>query len=110
MVIIGIVSICSSSEDGFIQKIFAIISIIGSIIILLAIIGDILVFNDDSSQQTQFQQNFSKFAGRVVNTNKSFGPGFGFAIASLIFTLIAICLSCRSRNITVKVKQKGCCC
>ncbi|GBC05023.1 hypothetical protein RclHR1_00060036 [Rhizophagus clarus] len=111
LVILGIISICSSSEDGCIQKFFAIISIIGSIVILLAIIGDILAFNDDSSQQNQFQQNINNFAGGVVN-NKSFGPGFGFAIAALVFMLFTICLSCRSRNLTVKVKvkQTGCCC
>lgn len=109
MVIIGIVSICNPSEDGCIQRVFAIISIIGSIVILLAIIGDILIFKDDNSQKEQFEQNFNKTTGGVISPNKNFGPGFGLAIADLIFMLISNCLACRSRNLTVKVKQKGCC-
>ncbi|CAB4414073.1 unnamed protein product [Rhizophagus irregularis] len=109
LVIIGIVSICNPSEDGCIQRVFAIISIIGSIVILLAIIGDILIFKDDNSQKEQFEQNVNKSTGGVISPNKNFGPGFGLAIAALIFMLISICLACRSRNLTVKVKQKGCC-
>src|SRR5437868_13391128 len=92
LVIIGIISIFNS-ENGLFQNLFAIISIIGSIVILLAIIGDILAFNDDNSQLTQFQQNVKNITSELKT---SFGSGFGLAIASLVFIMLAICLSCRS--------------
>ncbi|PKC67293.1 galactose oxidase [Rhizophagus irregularis] len=68
-------------------------------------IGDILIFKDDNSQKEQFEQNFNKTTGGVISPNKNFGPGFGLAIAALIFMLISICLACRSRNLTVKINS-----
>ncbi|CAB4399919.1 unnamed protein product [Rhizophagus irregularis] len=60
LVIIGIVSICNPSED------------------------------DDNSQKEQFEQNVNKTTGGVISPNKNFGPGFGLAIAALIFMLISM--------------------
>ncbi|RIA90154.1 hypothetical protein C1645_849689 [Glomus cerebriforme] len=109
LVIIGLIAVFNS-ENGCLQNIFSIISIIGSIVILLAIIGDIIVFNDTNSQFQQFQQNVNVIIHPDTAGKTSFGPGFGLAIASLVFMMITICFACKSRTLTVKVKQKGCFC
>jgi len=108
LVIIGLISIFNS-ENALIQNIFAIVSIIGSIVILLAIIGDILVFKDSDSQLNHFKQNVKDVTSGEFTKKPSFGLGFIFAIVTLVLTMIIICLACRSRTLNIKVKQKGCC-
>src|SRR2546429_8182296 len=88
-----LMAICNSSK--FIQTLLAILSIIGSIIILLAIVGDILAFNNNKDATTLLDGLIS---------NRSFGIGFGLAIVAFVFTIIMIPLFFKSRYITIKIK------
>ncbi|CAH1762550.1 16304_t:CDS:2 [Entrophospora sp. SA101] len=95
LVIVGFIAICV--PNILMQTILATISIFGSIVIILAIIGDILVFKDN--------ENAEILIGELDDSisSKNFGVGFGLTIGALACTLIAIVLFIKSLHKTKKV-------